>query len=157
LKKILLILKNLRTKINIYFKKFTQMKNNSNVQSIRPVENTSKIINKIQSPSREAIAIIRRLQNEIENDENLSKIDTNLMDGRKENENLTIRIQKFIEENRQGEIIPEATEIESHFGISEKKKRPHMRNLRKIGYLKLIGRKYYYNMDYRRGRSEQFN
>lgn len=157
MKKILLTLKNLRTKINIYFKNFTLMKNNRNVQSIRPEEYTSKIINKIQRPSSEAISIIRRLKNETEIDENSLKNDTNLVDGRKENENLTIRIQNFIEANRQGEIIPAATEIENHFGISEKKKRPHMRNLRKIGYLVLKGRQYYYNLNFRREENERIN
>lgn len=157
MKKILSILKSLKTKINICFKFITNKGNNDYVQSIRPDQDTSKNINVIKKPSREAIAIIRKLKNEVENNENTCENDINLVDGRKENDNLTIRIQKFIEENRDGEIIPEAPEIESHFNISEKKKRPCMRDLRKIGYLLLRGKKYYYNLNYRRDESERYN
>jgi hypothetical protein len=143
---------NFKSLISFYYNKFTQKENKTHVQIPRPQKKDADFKNNIKPLSNSVLTMVSKLKeekNKTENIKNMAENGTNFLDGR--GISLEEKIKIFIEENRQGENIPSANEIENYFDISEKRKRPIMKSLVQKGFLiqNEINKKYYFNLDYK--------
>jgi len=159
LKKILLILKNLKTKVNLYYNKITKNKNKSYAEKLRPDKVTLEILNRPKNLSNEVISMVSALKNDSQNRQNFIENDTNKFLGVRNFEDMIIHLENFILENKRGEKIPGSKEIMDHLDIkSEKLRLKLLKKLYEKGVLlKLNSNTYKYNLDFRRENNERIN
>lgn len=150
MKKMLL---NSLTKVKFYYKKITPYKNKSYAEKLRHGNVTPEILNKPKKLSNEVLSMVSKLKNDNENSENLLDFGTKKNMGVRNFEEMTIRLEDFIEENRSGEKIPGSRDIMNHLNITSEKLRLKLLSaLKDKGILiKLNRNTYKYNLNYEEG------